>query len=108
MESHKIQRLEFVSNKIEGEDCKRKVICIHFDHPTKKNEFVWGSVWEAAMAKVGASMEAHRELTGEGKEGEGEEEGGARPGERLGEGEGRHGGCGLLLVCCCAASGLCC
>jgi hypothetical protein len=40
MESHKIQRLEFISDEIEGEDCKREVICICFSHPTKKNEFV--------------------------------------------------------------------
>jgi hypothetical protein len=37
MESHKIQRLEFISDKIEGGDCKREVICISFGHPTKKN-----------------------------------------------------------------------
>jgi hypothetical protein len=37
MKSHKIWRLEFVSNKIEGEDSKREVMCIYFDHPTKKN-----------------------------------------------------------------------
>jgi hypothetical protein len=40
MESHKIQRLEFVSDKIEGGDCKRDIICICFGHPTKKNKFV--------------------------------------------------------------------
>jgi hypothetical protein len=40
MESHKIQRLEFILDKIEGGDCKREVICIHFGHPTKKDEFV--------------------------------------------------------------------
>jgi hypothetical protein len=40
MESHKIQRLEFISDKIEGGDCKREVIYICFDHPMKKNEFV--------------------------------------------------------------------
>jgi hypothetical protein len=40
MESHKIQRLEFVSDKIEGGDCKREVICIRFDHPMMKNRLV--------------------------------------------------------------------
>jgi hypothetical protein len=40
MESRKIQRLEFVSDKIEGEDHKREVICIRFGHPIKKNEIV--------------------------------------------------------------------
>jgi hypothetical protein len=39
MESRKIQKLEFVSNRIEGGDCKREVMCIYFGHPTKKNEF---------------------------------------------------------------------
>jgi hypothetical protein len=77
MKSHKILRLEFVSDKIEGGDRKKKVMYIHFGHPTKKNELVWGSPWEAAMAGVAASMGAHGELTEEGKEGEGEEEAGA-------------------------------
>jgi hypothetical protein len=40
MESCKIQRLEFISDKIEGGDYKRKVICIHFSHPTKKNKIM--------------------------------------------------------------------
>jgi hypothetical protein len=40
MESHKIRRLEFVSDKIEGGDCKREVICIRFGYPTKKKEIV--------------------------------------------------------------------
>jgi hypothetical protein len=38
MKSHKIQKLEFVSDKIEGGDCKREVMCIRFGHPMKKNE----------------------------------------------------------------------
>jgi hypothetical protein len=38
MKSHKIQRLEFVSDKIEGEDSKREVVCIRFGCPTKKND----------------------------------------------------------------------
>jgi hypothetical protein len=38
MKSHKIQKLEFISDKIEGRDCKREVMCIRFGHPTKKNE----------------------------------------------------------------------
>jgi hypothetical protein len=32
-------RLEFISDKIEGGDSKTEVVCIRFDHPTKKNEF---------------------------------------------------------------------
>jgi hypothetical protein len=56
--SHKIQRLEFVSDKIKGVDCKREVICIHFIYPMKKNKLVGGSLWEAAMAGLEASWEA--------------------------------------------------
>jgi hypothetical protein len=37
MKSHKIWRFEFVSDKNEGGDSKREVVCIHFGHPTKKN-----------------------------------------------------------------------
>jgi hypothetical protein len=37
MESRKILRLEFVSDKIEGGDCKRDVIYICFGHIMKKN-----------------------------------------------------------------------
>jgi hypothetical protein len=40
MKSHKIQVLEFVSDKIDGEDYKREVICIGFGHSTMKNELV--------------------------------------------------------------------
>jgi hypothetical protein len=80
MKSHNIQRLEFVLDKIKGGDYKREVRCICFDHPTKKNELVWGSPWEVAMAGVEASMGAHGELAGEGKEGEGKRKRGARLG----------------------------
>jgi hypothetical protein len=38
--SRKIQRLEFVSGKIECLDCKREVMHIHIGHPMKKNEIV--------------------------------------------------------------------
>jgi hypothetical protein len=51
-ESCKIRRLEFILNKIECGDSKREVICICFDHPTKKNEIVCGSPWKVAMAGV--------------------------------------------------------
>jgi hypothetical protein len=37
MESRKILRLEFISDKIEGGDCKRDVIYICFGHIMKKN-----------------------------------------------------------------------
>jgi hypothetical protein len=36
MNFRKIQRLELVSDKIEGGDSKRKVVHIHFGCPTKK------------------------------------------------------------------------
>jgi hypothetical protein len=52
MKSHKIWGLEFVSDKIEGEDYKREVICIYFDHPTKENEFVRGSPWEGSHGRT--------------------------------------------------------
>jgi hypothetical protein len=38
MKSHKIRRLELVSDKIEGGDCKRKIVFNRFGHPTKKND----------------------------------------------------------------------
>jgi hypothetical protein len=38
MKSHKIQRFEFVSDKIEGGDSKREVMYICFDYPTMKND----------------------------------------------------------------------
>ncbi len=40
MKSRKIWRSEFVSDKIEGGDSKREVMCIRFGHPTKENEIV--------------------------------------------------------------------
>jgi hypothetical protein len=38
MKSYKIRRLEFVSDKIEGRDSKREVMCIRFGYPMKKND----------------------------------------------------------------------
>jgi hypothetical protein len=55
---------------------------------------------------------SHGELTGQGKEGEGEEEAGGtawgRHGELLGEGEGAMGAAGCSFMRCCAARGLYC
>jgi hypothetical protein len=48
-------------------------MCIRFEHPTKKNELVWGSPWEAAIARLDLMEGSHGELAREGKEGEGEE-----------------------------------
>jgi hypothetical protein len=70
-ESHKIQRLEFVSDKIEVGDCKTVVICIHFDHPTKKTSLCEALHVMAAMAGVGAPWPAMGVLIGEEREGEG-------------------------------------
>jgi hypothetical protein len=38
MKSREIQRLELVSDKIDAEDRKRKVVRIRFGCPMKKNE----------------------------------------------------------------------
>jgi hypothetical protein len=51
------------------------------------------------VAGVGASMGAHGKLAGEGKEGEGEEEAGARLGGRRGELLGAPWGCSSLCLC---------
>jgi hypothetical protein len=37
MNSHEIQKLEFISDKIEGGGSKRKVVHIRFGDPTMKN-----------------------------------------------------------------------
>jgi hypothetical protein len=93
MESHKIRRLDFISDKIEGGDSKREVICIRFGHPTKKNEFVWGSPWEAAMTR----LEAPWELMGSSPER------GRRRGRTRGAvGRCRGGGLGLAFAGCCS------
>jgi hypothetical protein len=54
MKSRKIQRLEFVLDKIEGRDSKRKIMCIRFGHPTKKNGFGYSSPRVAAMDELRA------------------------------------------------------
>jgi hypothetical protein len=84
--SRKIRRLELISDKIEGRDRMREVMCIRFGHPMKKNEIVWGSPWEASHGRSWSSMAGHWELAGEGKEGKGEDGGGGG-----GTGVGRHG-----------------
>jgi hypothetical protein len=40
MKSRKIRRLEFVSDRIEGGDCKGEAMCICFSYPKKKIELV--------------------------------------------------------------------
>jgi hypothetical protein len=69
-----------ISDKIEGSDSKRKVVCIHFGHPMKKTALVRALHGRVAMAGVGAPWPAMGELTGKERVGEGEGRGGARPG----------------------------
>jgi hypothetical protein len=96
MKSHKIQRLEFISDKIEGRDCKREIMCIRFGHATRKNELVWGSPWEDTHGQSWSSLASRGELDGEeGEVGKGEGEMG-----RHGEGEGCKRGCHGESACC--------
>jgi hypothetical protein len=91
MESRKIQRLEFISDKIEGGDCKREVICIGFGHPTKKNEFVWGSPWEGSHGWAQGPLVAAWQASGRGREGRGRGHGWGCSLGRGGLQGGRHG-----------------
>jgi hypothetical protein len=59
MKSHKIWRLEFISDKIEGGDGKRKVVRIRFGCPTKKTELGWGLLWWAAIARPESLIAGH-------------------------------------------------
>jgi hypothetical protein len=111
MESRKIRRLEFVSDKIDGGDCKREVICIRFGHPSKKNEFVWGLHGRWPWPK----LELHgRQPWGAHRRGErrGRRRGGRGRGLGAAWGAARGGGtkevAGCSFMCCCAARGLCC
>jgi hypothetical protein len=91
-ESRKIRRLESISDEIKGEDSKIEVICIRFGHPTKKNEIVWGSPWEAAMAGLEAPWELMERSP---------ERGNGKRGMGRGLGGGMAGGGGAWR--CCAA-----
>jgi hypothetical protein len=70
MKSHKIRRLELVSDKIEAEDSKRNVVCIRFSCPMKKTEHGWGLPCWAAIAGLESLIASHGELAGEVVEGE--------------------------------------
>jgi hypothetical protein len=59
-------------------------LCICFGHPTKKTSLCEALHGRATMVGVGASMEGHGELAGEGGEGEGEERDGAQLGSARG------------------------
>jgi hypothetical protein len=88
MKSRKIRRLEFVSDKIEGGDCKREVMCICFGHPmTKKRACVRLSMRGHSWPELelhGQPWRARRR---------GRERGERRQGARLGGG-GREGAMG--------------
>jgi hypothetical protein len=96
-ESRKIQRLEFVSDKIEGEDCRREVMCICFGHPRRKWDCVrlsmgggHGWSWSSINGDMASSWERRR-----GKEERGR---GALLGVRLGEREGCRRGAGACSL----------
>jgi hypothetical protein len=74
MKYREIRRLEFSSDKIEGGDSKMKVMCICFDHPTKKTELDWGLPWWVAIAGLESLIVGHgREWRGRrSREGEGD------------------------------------
>jgi hypothetical protein len=99
--SRKIQRLEFVSDKIEGGDCKREVMCtvlvipwrkmslceaLHGRHPWSELELLW--------EPIGGSPERGRRGGGRGEE----------AGAQLGGGMGRAAGGAPVLqphcYCC--------
>jgi hypothetical protein len=61
MKSHKIQRLELVSDKIEGGDRKMNILCIRFSCPTKKIKLVCGLSWRGRPWPSSSSMAFHGE-----------------------------------------------
>jgi hypothetical protein len=75
MKSREIRRLELVSDKIEVEDSKRKVVRIRFGCLIEKTELDWGLPWWADIAGLESLIAGHGELIGEGRDGEGEGEG---------------------------------
>jgi hypothetical protein len=86
MKSRKIKRLEFLLDKIEGGDSKRKVMLTHFAHPMKKSKLGWDSPWEGSHGRSWSSMEAPWGLAREGEGGRGEGHGWG-----CSLGRGRHG-----------------
>jgi hypothetical protein len=103
MKSRKIRILDWLSDKIETGDSKKKVVHIRFGCPTKKNEFGWGIPW-GGHGRAQAPCWPW-EVAGEGREGEvgGEEKG---IGWLWGE-EGVPWGCcmggarSVMLLCAC-------
>jgi hypothetical protein len=99
MNSRKIQRLEFVSDKIEGGIARGRSCAPVLVIPRRKMTLVRAPRGRAAMAGVGAPWEAKGELTGEGRE-RGRGRGGWLGG--MGHrGEAKSGAC-LVRPCCCA------
>jgi hypothetical protein len=89
MKSHKIQRLEFISDKIDVGDCKRKVVRIRFGHPTKKTSLVRALHGRRPWPDFELHGRRLWGLIGEEERGRGGERGRARG---CGEEEGREGG----------------
>jgi hypothetical protein len=75
-------------------------MCTHFGHPTKKNELVLGSPWEAAMAGVGAPWEPMGSSPERGKRGKEEGERGAQLGVAMGRVRAVGGGTMGARPCC--------
>jgi hypothetical protein len=75
MESRKIQRLEFISDKIEGVDCKREVMCFRFNQSMKKM-----CLCEEAMAGVEVALMVTWQACERGERGKEERDRGARLG----------------------------
>jgi hypothetical protein len=76
MKFRKICRLEFVSDKIEGVDSKREVVCIRFGCPTKKKTLVRALHGRAVMAGVGAHGRSWESLPAREERGKGRGRGG--------------------------------
>jgi hypothetical protein len=71
MKFRKIQRLEFVLDKIEGGDSKSEVVCIRFDHPTKKCAWLMLSMKGQPWPDMGSSPERGKRGKEEGRGGKG-------------------------------------
>jgi hypothetical protein len=80
MKSRKIRRLEFVSDKIDSGIARGSSCASVLFIPRRKMSMCEAHHGRAAVAGVGASMDGHGKLVGEGEEGEGGGRGGAARG----------------------------
>jgi hypothetical protein len=79
MKAHKIRRLEFISDKIEGGDSKREVMCICLVIPQRKTALVeafhegddHGRSWSSIGGHGGARRRGERGGRGKGRGGRG-------------------------------------